>query len=93
MAGKKKRSRSRNGLSRAEWERLVAEYEHGEETRQAFCVERGVSVSSLDYWRRKLREEQAPGFIELGSMSAGGAVTWDIELELGGGVMLRFRRG
>lgn len=94
MAGKKRRARSRSGLSRAEWERQVAEYERSEATREAFCAERGLSVSSLDYWRRKLREERtAPGFIELGSVSTGGTAAWDIELELGGGVVVRFRRG
>lgn len=94
MAGRKKQSRRRSGLDRAGWERLVAEYERGDETRRAFCDERGLSVSSLDYWRRKLREETAarPGFIELGSVSTAGSPAWDIELELGGGVVLRLRR-
>lgn len=92
MASRKKRGR-RSGLDRTEWERLVAEYEHGDETRRAFCDERGLSVSSLDYWRRKLREETtAPGFIELGSVSAASAAAWEMELELGGGVVLRLRR-
>lgn len=95
MARKQKQQNTRSGLRRADWGRLVAEYERSEMTRQAFCGERGVSASTLDYWRRKLRDEQAAaGFIELGSVSAaGGAAAWDIELELGDGVVLRFRRG
>ena len=95
MTGKKRqRTRGRSGLDRADWQRLVAEYERSETTRQAFCSERGLSASTLDYWRRKLREETAaPGFIELGSVSAAGAAAWEVELELGGGVVLRFRRG
>lgn len=93
MAGKKQQSQRRSGLSRADWERLVAEFERSETTRQAFCAERGLSASTLDYWRRKLREETTvPGFIELGSVGVAGSPAWDFELELGSGVVLRLRR-
>ena len=80
------------GRGRGDWERLVAAYEQSELTRKAFCAERSLSMSSLDYWRRKLRREAtAPGFIELPAL--GGSAEWDVELELGGGVVLRLRRG
>jgi hypothetical protein len=39
--------------SRAESEQLVGEYEASGLTRQAFCAERGVSVTSLDKYRRR----------------------------------------
>lgn len=94
MAGKMRQARSRNGLSRAEPERQVADYELSDATREAFCAERGLSVSSLEYWWRKLRGNTPPrDYIVLGSVSAGAAAAWDVELKLGGGVVLQFRRG
>lgn len=33
----------------------------------------------------------APGFVDLGALGGGGALT--VELDLGGGVVLRLRRG
>lgn len=78
----------RRRRSRADWERLVAAYEAGDQTRDAFCAEQRISPSSLSYWRGKLRE--APGFIELAPAKASG---WEIELGLGEGVVLRLRRG
>jgi len=81
----------RVGRSRSDWERLVGAYEQSELTRKAFCAERSISVGSLDYWRGKLRREAAgPGFIELPAM---GGSAWDMEIELGGGVVVRMRRG
>ncbi len=101
---KQNRRRARSGRTRAEWEALIARYERSGLPRKRFCAEASVPVSSLDYWRRKLRQEgrQAapatpaatakakPGFIELPSIAAGGG--WDVELELGGGVVLRLRQ-
>lgn len=81
-------TRVRRRRSREDWERLVASYEAGDQTREAFCTEHGISGSSLSYWRGKLREE--PGFIELATPKLGG---WEIELGLGEGVVLRLRRG
>jgi hypothetical protein len=41
--------------SREEAERLVGEFEQSGMTRKAFCVERGVAVHTLDYYRHRLR--------------------------------------
>lgn len=61
----------------------------------AFCRERSLSIESFYRWRRELAgTDAAPagsaGFIELGSL--GKHAEWDLELELGGGVVLRLRR-
>jgi hypothetical protein len=80
----------RNGRSRADWERLVSDFERGGLSRKAFCEQASVSVSSFDYWRRKLAAK-APGFIELPTIER--RVAWEIELDLGGGMALRLRRG
>ena len=77
----------------------------------AFCAAEGLSVSSLQNWKRKLVREgrfseappapAAPWFAELAvpvpgvePEAPGGPVppAWQIELELGGGVVLRIYR-
>ena len=44
--------------SRAEWSRLLAEYEAGDTTQRDFCAERGLSYSNFCRWRRRLRKEE-----------------------------------
>jgi len=80
--------------SRADWEQLVATYERRTVTRRAFCAQAGVSPSTLDYWRRKLRDEgsTAAGFIELAGGGEAGRSGWELELALGDGVVLRLAR-
>ena len=77
----------------------------------AFCAAEGLSVSSLQNWKRKFvragRISQAPPapaapwFAELAVPEAGiepepagepAPPAWQIELELGGGVVLRIHR-
>ena len=80
--------------SQAEGERLVAEYEAGDLGRKAFCAARSISVNTLDYWRKRVRRHRTPaaaGFVELAPTTDGGGL--EIELDLGGGAVLRIRRG
>ena len=44
-----------------QWQRLVAEQEHGPLTQQAFCEARGVPYSSFTRWRRRVLEERDAG--------------------------------
>jgi transposase-like protein len=87
-------NRSGSGRSRADWEQLVAAYERRTVTRRAFCAEAGVSPNTLDYWRRKFRDEgsAAAGFIELAAGGEAGRSRWEVELALGDGVVLRLSR-
>ena len=83
----------RGGRSRGEWEDVVRRFEQSGLSRRRFCAEAAIAVSSLDYWRGKLRREHpsaVPGFMELPSIPVDSG--WDVELELGGGVVLRLRR-
>ncbi|MGH7179973.1 MAG: IS66 family insertion sequence element accessory protein TnpA [Tepidisphaeraceae bacterium] len=65
----------------------------------AFCRAESISVGSYHRWRTQLRMEkpelgeasQRPAFLDLGALSAGSALT--LELDFGGGVTLRVRRG
>lgn len=82
--------------TRAEGQQLIAEFEASGLGRKAFCASRSISINTLDYWRRRCKArlmevpKVAPEFVELTPLSGFGAL--DVELELGGGVVLRLRR-
>jgi hypothetical protein len=85
--------------AQARWQQLVAEFEASGMTRKAFSVSRSISVNTLDAWRKrgKPRPQRASKpaptptpFVELPPLP--GASALDVELELGGGVVLRLRR-
>ena len=96
-----KTTRSRICRSPAQWRALFTQFEQSEQTRDQFCSEQGISLSSFDRWRTKLRKasstqaviSEEPMFVEL-TPEAPSPVTsvWDIELQLGAGVFLRLRR-
>ena len=93
MATQNRQSRA-SGRTRSDWEELIGKFEQSGVSRQRFCAEVSIPVSSFDYWRRKLRRERATttgGFIELPAISS--RPSWDVELDLGGGMVLRVRRG
>ena len=95
--------------SAAEWRTLVRAYAKRTGTAPEFCREHGVAVSTLDWWRRRLEKtsgstvvrskvrsvaaSQPLSFIELPATSSAARTRWDIELELGEGMVLRLRRG
>ncbi|GLU57379.1 IS66 family insertion sequence element accessory protein TnpA [Dyadobacter frigoris] len=51
--------------------RLVSDFESGGYTRQSFADLHGVSVSKLDYWRVRYRNQNTEhsGFVEIGRKS------------------------
>ena len=75
----------------AEWRDLTAEFERWNGTQVSFRRARGVSVKTFRGWRRRLglTAGKPGGFVEIAAASGPG---WDVELSLGGGVMLRLRR-
>src|SRR6266852_4332326 len=44
--------------SRAEAEQLVAGFEASGLRRREFCLKHGVALSTLDFWRKRRRQEQ-----------------------------------
>ncbi len=48
-----------------EWQRLVAEYERGFESRWDFGERYGLATSTLDYWRRRSRSDTGGGLVEV----------------------------
>ncbi len=86
-----------------QWQSLFERFEKSGQTRDQFCHQQGISLSSFSRWRTKLRKQtlveptsnDVPLFTELASgvQPEGVPVSgWDIELQLGAGVVLRLRR-
>lgn len=67
-------------------------------TQEAFCRRESLAISTFNKWRKKLKQNPletvgGPRFVELGSASDDTDVSgWDIELDLGAGMVLRLRR-
>lgn len=96
-----KTNRARIRRSPAQWRALFARFKQGEQTREQFCIEQGISLSSFDRWRTKLRQAPStqavisgePMFVELTPETTSPVTSaWDVELQLGAGVFLRLRR-
>lgn len=87
---------SKKRLSRADWERLMVEYEASALTQREFCAQRELTYSSFGYWRKRLHQvapspaQSAPLF-ELPAFPLGGGHEWRVELELGQGVIVRLK--
>jgi len=84
------------------WQRLVAEQQASGLSQRRFCEQRGLAVASFAMWRRRLRGQvpavrslatAAPAFVELAlPPQAGAPPSWELELSLGDGVVLRLHR-
>ena len=100
-------TRHRARRTAAQWRKLIERFDRSGQTRGKFCAVNGLALSTFDLWRRKLGEAQAPAdeahpeslFVELtnatespGSRTPAGTGGWEVELELGAGVVLRLRR-
>jgi transposase-like protein len=72
--------------SREEAERLVREYEQSGMTRKAFCIERGVAMHTLDYYRQRHRTQAVtpvPQLVPVELVEAGGFSPLRVELANG----------
>ena len=97
----------RRGIRRSaqEWRKILARSERSGQSQREFCEGEGLALSTFQWWRRKLsalgaeREHRdGAGFVELAEDGAdreefeAESLGWDVELELGGGMVLRLRR-
>ncbi len=87
-------SESKKRHSRDEWQRLINEQAESGQTQAAFCAARGISVGSLQNWKRRLATPDAAPvpWVELGTLAEAKSTAWDVELDLGDGICLRLRR-
>jgi len=84
------------------WRELVVRLEQSGQTREQFCSDQGLALSTFSRWRQRLRSAvQGPAtpsadavFVELAPEEAlaTAAPAWDVELQLGTDVVLRLRR-
>ena len=94
--------RARIRRSEDEWRELFARFERGGQTREHFCADQGLALSTFSRWRQRMRAQGREDakvsseavFVELSSSDAPGTVAspWDVELQLGGGVFLRLKQ-
>jgi transposase-like protein len=86
---------------REEWRALVECFEGSGQTREQFCAEMGIGQSTLRRWCSRFRERtpptlsRAPVFVELPAqekLSRAAVPSWEVELQLDAGVVLRLRR-
>ena len=88
----------RRRCSVAQWRALVERGQSSGLSVAAFCRSQGINPASYYRWRERLARDPetpamhgaAPGFIDLGTLGASRA--WDVEIDLGAGVVLRLRR-
>jgi hypothetical protein len=84
------------GKERA-WTQRMAQWERSGISRRAWCAANGVTISTFDYWRRRLRARRStkasprqrfvPVVVKSASIPTGSAAT--IEIALSRGIALR----
>lgn len=87
--------------SRTQWTSLVEEFNTSGLTKTAFCKRHGIATSCFYRWQKIVAEDSAgAGFVDITEPVARAAATrsiadvsshWQVELELGAGVILRMR--
>lgn len=87
--------------SREEWQALVARFQDSGQSREQFCEEMAIEMSTLRRWCSRFRERpaqpvsRAPLFVEWPAeqkRTNAVAPSWEVELQLGAEVVLRLRR-
>ena len=83
--------------SSSQWQAMLAEFTSSGLTVAAFCRDRGVSPATFYLWRQRLSSApplvSSPTFLELPGVAVlPSAMRWQIELELGDGIILRLAR-
>lgn len=100
-------NRSRRHLTAPQWQALFQRFDASTMSVVAFCRQESISESSFYRWRQKLADTPVaptetaavtPAFIDAGPLTEPQTAStadpaWDMELDLGGGVVLRLRRG
>jgi hypothetical protein len=64
-----KRTKQRGRRSKSDIRALVAGYENGDQSRAEYCATHGLAVTTLDYYRRRVRSSGA-GLVEIDLQSA-----------------------
>ncbi len=91
-----------------QWQALLARQAASGQSVEAFCRDESITPGSFYRWRKQLGGKeslaqdtgqdsaQAPTFVDMGAVGgadSGAGDGWELELALGGGVVLRLRGG
>lgn len=88
-----------------QWKVLLERQAGSGQSIEAFCRGESITTASFYRWRKQLSQgtpappvststsSPAAAFVDLGALVGGGAERWELELALGGGVVLRLRGG
>jgi hypothetical protein len=100
------RTSRRRRRSQNEWSMIVERFAGSGLDARAFCAREHIGYATFRRWRLKLRDlapttsvTPAPSissttpFLDLGAMGSAGSAGLEVELELGGAVVLRLKRG
>jgi hypothetical protein len=85
----------------SEWQDIIHQFEQSGQTRDAFCADQSLALSTFSRWRSRLADSfddmgcKAAGFVELSSgadpVTAPSPAPWDVELQLGADIIIRLR--
>lgn len=98
-------SNQKTRRSAAQWQQIFKQFEFSGLSQQAFCEHQGIALSTFCKWRQQLFGESispapsldrnealfTPLSIEDCVPAQANTASWDIELQLGGGCILRIR--
>lgn len=82
----------------ADWKRIIDDQKQSGLSQENYCRQHNVGYSSFHHWKAKLANANRSmpageaNFIELPLLASASALGWDIELDLGYGIVLRMRR-
>jgi hypothetical protein len=94
------KSKARVARSEADWREIMTRFAASGRTLAAFCRAEGISRSTFDVWRGKLRSKKPPKtaprkasreFVEVTPVSAPPIGGWTVEIELPDGRLARLR--
>ncbi len=97
-----KQSRIRRGAD--QWQKIIQQYQKSGQTQAEFCAEQSLALSTFHRWHQQLRavglphpvSQEEPVFVELSSTQDSVTMppgkSWDVELQLGGDIVLRLRQ-
>lgn len=91
-----KKANTRIRRSREQWQILIDRQQTSDLSTREFCRRNALNYNVFCKWRRRLTatEVQPDNLIDITELvKASPAPTWDIELALGDGMVLRLRRG
>jgi hypothetical protein len=97
------RPKQRINRSRAQWQSLVEKFNTSGLSKTAFCKRHGIATSCFYRWQKVLAEELTQdAFVDItepvASANTPGTTAearhdWQVELQLGAGIILRVRTG